>query len=193
MIYIYIHIQQFKFFKWIINIYNHAIGKYFKRSFQSNILNHKHVRINIRPRLRVIKHRARDFVRINAVPIKQAEKKALIRAKSKTRDGCLGPVTIRHFPLLVKVFHRPYFVKGELLHTTNSQFSTESLKVPTYSPLSRFANEDSYTIQPTPIDYCQIIYSLNNLVLHFFLHCWKERFNNFSCEKKTSFSNDIES
>lgn len=124
MIYIYIHIQQFKFFKWIINIYNHAIKKYFKRSFQSNILNHKHVRINIRPRLRVIKHRARDFVRINAVPIKQAEKKALIRAKSKTRDGCLGPVTIRHFPLLRQSLSsaRPYlhFVKGELLHTTNS-------------------------------------------------------------------------
>lgn len=76
------------------------------KSFQSNILNHKHKRSNIRPRLRVIKHRARDFVRINAVPIKQAEKKALIRAKSKTRDGCLGPVTIRHFPFFVKVFHR---------------------------------------------------------------------------------------
>lgn len=57
------------------------------KSFQSNILNHKHKGSNIRPRLRVIKHRARDFVRINAVPIKQAEKKALIRAKSKTRDG----------------------------------------------------------------------------------------------------------
>lgn len=63
------------------------------------MLHHKHVRIlETRPRFRVIRHRARNFLRINAVPIKQTKKKAPSFARVKVKDGRLGPVTIRDFP-----------------------------------------------------------------------------------------------